>query len=124
MSRSSWSTNEFWQSPVKRLLTSLKSRSGGPSRSGFLSPHSETAGGTLSGSDTTSLTVLAPTCPGSRAEVAKGEFFLVEGGLVGGAALPVVNFHGEVGAIVGGDEVAGGEGGETRCGGYEGREEC
>lgn len=118
VSRSSWSTNEFGQSPVKRLLSSLKSRSGGPSSSGFLPPHSETASGSLSSRDTTSLPVLALTSPGSGTEVAEGEFLLVEGGFIGSAALPVINFHGEVGAIVGGNEVAGGEGGETRCGGY------
>lgn len=118
MSRSSWSTGEFGQSPVKRLLSSLKSRSGGPSTSGFLSPHSKTTSGTLPGRDTTSLTVLALTCPGRGTEIAEGEFLLVEGGFVSCAALPVVNFHGEGGSIVGGADVAGGEGGETRRCGY------
>mmetsp|Transcript_17191 Transcript_17191/g.26150 ORF Transcript_17191/g.26150 Transcript_17191/m.26150 type:complete len:220 (+) Transcript_17191:180-839(+) len=124
VSRSSRSALELRQPTVKGLLSSLESGASGPTRTRFLSPHTKTTGGTLSGGDTASFTVFALTTTRSRAEVVEGEFLLVDGRFVGRAALPIVNFHaklvGRAGGRVGG-EIAGGEGGESRRGGDKGR---
>jgi hypothetical protein len=55
VARSHGLANELGKPPVKRVLTSLKSCSGGSATSGLLSAHSETASGTLSSRDTSTL---------------------------------------------------------------------
>ena len=93
-----WSSLELGQSAVERGLSSLESGSGGSSTAGLLSTHSETAGGSLSGSDTASLASPGLAGSGGGAEVVEGElkvFNIVDDGFVGLATLPVVELHGE-----------------------------
>ena len=122
---------ELGQAAVQRLLPPLEARTGGPAGAGLLTPHPEAAGGTLPGGDTASLAALALATARGGAEVVEGEFLFVDGRLVGRAALPVEDFHGQAAAAAAGrgrpgggmgGEVAGAEGGEGRCGGDEGRE--
>lgn len=89
---------ELGQPAVERVLSSLESGSGGSTAAGLLSTHSETAGGTLSGGDTASLAALGLAGSGGGAEVVEGElevFDIVDVGLIGLAALPVVELHGK-----------------------------
>lgn len=99
VSRSRGSAGELGQSAVQWVLSSLESRSGGSSRTRLLSTHTETAGGSLSSRDTTSLTGLGLAGSGGGSEGIKGEFVgfnIVDVGFVSVATLPVVNLHGEV----------------------------
>jgi len=92
---------ELGQPAVEGGLSSLESRPGGPTGAGLLPAHSESAGGALAGGDSASLAGLLLAGSGGGAEGIEGEFEaldVVDGGLVGGAAFPVVEFHGEVGA--------------------------
>ena len=87
------SSSELGQPTVKRLLSSLESRSGRSSGSGLLSTHSETAGGSLSGGDTTSLACLLLAGSRGGAEGIQSEFIVldvVDVRLIGRASLPVV----------------------------------
>ena len=98
VSRSHRSALELGKTTVERVLSSLETGSGRSSGAGLLSTHSESAGGSLSGRDTTSLAGLGLSGSRSRAEVIEGEFEvfdIVDGGLVGLTALPVVELHGE-----------------------------
>ena len=119
MSRSRRPSDKLGKPSVERLLSSLESRAGGPSRPGLLSAHSESAGGALSGGDTASLARPALTGSGGGANVVEDEFevlHVVDGGFVGRTALPVEELHGEGGG-------GGGGGGEvhSRHAGREGQ---
>ena len=91
-------SGELGQPTVEGGLSSLESRSGGSSGAGLLSTHSESAGGSLSGGDTASLSGSGLAGSGGGSEVIEGElevFDVVDVRLVGLAALPVVELHGE-----------------------------
>jgi hypothetical protein len=91
-------SGELGQPAVEGGLSSLESRPGGSSGTGLLSAHSEPTGGSLSGGDTASLAGSGLAGSGGGSEVVKGElevFNVVDVRLVGLAALPVVELHGE-----------------------------
>lgn len=96
VSRSQRLSNELGKTSVQRLLSTLESSSGWSSRTGLLSTHTETASGTLSSGDTTSLSLLSVTGTRSWSDVVLGEFEVVkviDGGFISLPALPVKNLH-------------------------------
>jgi len=96
VSRSQRLSNELRKTPVQGLLSTLESRSDRSSRTRLLSAHTETASGTLSSGDTTSLSLSAVLGTRSWSEVVLGEFKVVkiiDGGFVSLSALPVENLH-------------------------------
>ena len=118
VSGSHGSPGELGQPTVEGGLPPLESRPGGPTGAGLLSAHTEPAGGALPGGDSASLAGLFLAGSGGGAEGIEREFEgldVVDARFVGGAAFPVVEFHGEVGA-------ASGRGGDRReAGSGEGR---
>ena len=113
-------THELGEAAVEGLLPSLEASAGGTAGAGLLAPHPEPARGTLACADSSALALLPLARSGSRLEVVEGEdrvLHVVQGGLVGLAALPVEHLHGEgrgggPGAEGGGaGDEGGGEGG-------------
>ena len=101
VSRSHRSSDKLGKTSVERVLSSLESSTGRASGTRLLSTHTETAGGSLSGSDTTSLALSALDGTGSRPEVGDGQKYVVHVvnvTLVGLAALPIIDLHGQVGS--------------------------
>mmetsp|Transcript_24296 Transcript_24296/g.55355 ORF Transcript_24296/g.55355 Transcript_24296/m.55355 type:complete len:211 (-) Transcript_24296:152-784(-) len=116
VSRSHGLADELRQPAVQRLLSSLEPGPRGTAGATLLTAHAESAGGSLTGGDAASFSFLAVTGSGGRLEVVQGEdegLGVVDGGLVGLAALPIEHLHGGAGG--GGDAM--GDGGAV-----EGRE--
>mmetsp|Transcript_20552 Transcript_20552/g.58421 ORF Transcript_20552/g.58421 Transcript_20552/m.58421 type:complete len:204 (-) Transcript_20552:115-726(-) len=92
-------SDELGKTSVERVLPSLETGAGWSAATGLLSSHSEAAGGSLSGGDTATLSLLAVSGTWRRSQVVKGELEVVEVvdvALVGLPSLPVENLHGEL----------------------------
>ena len=110
--------DELGKTAVEGLLSTLEARAGGTAGTGLLSAHAEAAGGALAGGDAAALALLLLAGARGGLEVVEGEFGIldvVEGGLIGGAALPVKDLHGEGGGGGNTEGGAGSEGGEGGC---------
>ena len=118
MSRSHGSADELGKTAVEGLLSTLEAGAGGTAGTGLLSAHTEAAGGALAGGDAAALALLLLAGARSGLEVVEGEFGIldvVEGGLIGGAALPVKYLHGKGGGGGNAEGGTGSEGGEGGC---------
>mmetsp|Transcript_20921 Transcript_20921/g.29358 ORF Transcript_20921/g.29358 Transcript_20921/m.29358 type:complete len:229 (-) Transcript_20921:85-771(-) len=101
MSRTCGPSHKLGKTSVEWLLSSLKARTNIGSGSGFLSSHSETASGSLSGRNTTSLASARLARSWSRGDVVECEncVFHVVQRFAGGpilATLPVIDLHGKI----------------------------
>lgn len=118
MSGSHGSADELGKTTVEGLLSTLEAGAGGTAGTGLLSAHAEAAGGALAGGDAAALALLLLAGARSGLEVVEGEFGIldvVEGGLIGGAALPVKDLHGKGGGGGNAKGGSGSEGGEGGC---------
>jgi len=121
MSGSHGSADVLGKAAVEGLLTTLEAGAGGTAGAGLLSAHAEAAGGALASGDAAALALLLLTGAGGGLDVVKGEFDVldvVQGRLIGGAALPVEQLHGKGRGRGDAEGGAGSEGGEGGCIGH------